>query len=173
MEKKLITICKYPLKFNYYVTDDGQVWSERSHKFLSQSKDKDGYMKVVLCSTDLPPKKVHRYSVHRLILENFYPVPDMDKLQVNHIDGDKTNNHLANLEWVTCEENIHHAIENGLRAKVNGAAKLTPNQVKEIYVRGNHGERNVDLSKEYGVHPDIIGKIKNRKMWQEVTSSLK
>ena len=55
MEKKLITICKYPLKFRYYVTDDGRVWSERSNKFLSQTKDKDGYMKVALCSTDLPP----------------------------------------------------------------------------------------------------------------------
>lgn len=173
MEKKLITICKYPLKFNYYVTDDGRVWSERSNKFLSQTKDKDGYMKVALCSTDLPPKKVHRYSVHRLIMENFCPVPNMEQLQVNHIDGDKTNNCLHNLEWVTCEENIHHAIENGLRAKVNGAAKLTPDQVKEIYIRGNNGERNVDLSNEYGVHPDIIGKIKNGKIWREVTSNLK
>ena len=173
MEKKLITICKYPLKFDYYVTDDGRIWSDKSKKFLSQSKDKDGYMKVALCSTDLPPKKVHRYSVHRLILENFNPVPDMEYLQVNHIDGDKENNSLSNLEWVTCEENIHHAMENGLRAEVNGAAKLTPDQVREIFKRGNAGERNVDLSKEFGVHPDIIGKIKNGKMWQEVTDPLK
>lgn len=173
MEKKLITICKYPLKFNYYVTDDGQVWSDKTKKFLSQSKDKDGYMKVALCSTDLPPKKVHRYSVHRLIMENFNPVEGMEKLQVNHKDGNKANNALSNLEWVTCEENIHHAMDNGLRAKVNGAAKLTPEQVKEIYLRGNNGERNVDLSEEYGVHPDIIGKIKNGQMWREVTSSLK
>lgn len=173
MEKKLIINCKYPLKFNYYVTDDGRVWSERSQKFLAQSKDKDGYMKVGLCSTDLPPKKVHRYSVHRLIMENFNPVEGMENLQVNHNDGNKENNNLSNLEWVTCKENIHHAMENGLRAEVNGAAKLTPKQVKEIYIRGNNGERNIDLSNEYGVHPDIIGKIKNGKMWREVTSSLK
>ena len=135
--------------------------------------DKDGYMKVGLCSTDLPPKKVHRYSVHRLIMENFYPVPDMENLQVNHKDGDKANNILSNLEWVTCKENIHHAIDNNLRAKVNGAAKLTPDQVKEIYIRGNKGERNIDLSKEFKVHPDIIGKIKNGKMWKNVISDLK
>ena len=74
MEMKLVSICKYPLKFDYYVTDDGRVWSGKSKKFLSQSEDKNGYMKVGLCSIDLPPKKVHRYSVHRLIMENFCPV---------------------------------------------------------------------------------------------------
>lgn len=173
MEKKLITYCKYSLRYDYSVTDDGQVWSERTHKYLTQHKDKDGYMKVRLCCADLGPGKTHTFSVHRLIMENFCPIDNMENFQVNHIDGDKTNNSLLNLEWVTCKENIHHAIENGLRAKVNGAAKLTPDQVKEIYIRGNNGERNVDLSLEYGVHPDIIGKIKNGKIWREVTSNLK
>lgn len=171
MEMKLITICKYPLKFNYYVTDDGRVWSERTQKFLSQNKDKDGYMKVALCSSDLPPKHVHRYSVHRLIMENFCPIEDMDQYQVNHIDGDKTNNALSNLEWVTCEENIRHAVENGLRAKVNGAAKLTSDQVLEIYNRSHNGETNVALATEFGVHPDTIGRIRNQKEWREVTSN--
>lgn len=122
MKMKLIEICKYPLKFDYYVTDDGRVWSDKSKKFMAQSEDKNGYMKVGLSSLDLPPKKVHRYSVHRLIMENFCPVEGMEKLQVNHKDGNKKNNCLDNLEWVTCEENIQHAIEHGLRAKVNGAA---------------------------------------------------
>lgn len=117
MEMKLVSICKYPLKFDYYVTDDGRVWSGKSKKFLAQSEDKNGYMKVGLCSTDLPPKKVHRYSVHRLIMENFCPVEGMENLQVNHIDGNKKNNCLSNLEWTTCEENIHHAMAYGLRAK--------------------------------------------------------
>ena len=94
MEKKLITICKYPLRYNYYVTDDGQVWSQRTNKFLKQHKDKDGYMKVRLCCSDLEPGKTHTFSVHRLIMENFKPVANMNNLQVNHIDGDKTNNCL-------------------------------------------------------------------------------
>lgn len=173
METKLITICKYSLRYNYSITDNGQVWSERTHKYLKQHKDKDGYMKVRLCCNDLEPGKTHTFSVHRLMMENFYPVDNMENLQVNHIDGDKTNNSLLNLEWVTCEENIHHAMNNGLRAKVNGAAKLTPDQVKEIYIRSNKGERNVDLGKEYGVHPDTIGRIKNGEMWQDIVSSLK
>lgn len=56
----------------------------------------------------------------------------MSSLQVNHINGNKLDNSIDNLEWVTCQENIDHAIKNNLRAKVNGAAKLTPNQVLEI-----------------------------------------
>lgn len=168
MEMKLVSICKYPLKFDYYVTDDGRVWSGKSKKFLAQSEDKNGYMKVGLCSTDLPPKKVHRYSVHRLIMENFCPVEGMENLQVNHIDGNKKNNCLSNLEWTTCEENIHHAMAYGLRAKVNGASKLTPGQVLEIYHRSWDGESNVSLSKEFGVHPDTIGQIRNKKTWKEI-----
>lgn len=92
----------------------------------------------------------------------------MEKLQVNHIDGNKKNNCLSNLEWTTCEENIHHAIANGLRAKTNGASKLTSEQVLEIYHRSWDGESNVSLSKEFGVHPDTIGLIRNKKTWKEI-----
>ena len=89
--KKLITICKYDLKFNYYVTDDGKVWSERSQKFLNPQLDKNGYEKIQMVSKD---GKRHRYSVHRLIMENFCPIKHMEVYQVNHKDGNKRNNCL-------------------------------------------------------------------------------
>lgn len=167
--KKLITKCKYNLKFNYYITDDGKVWSERTQKYLSFQYDKNGYVKVQMRSTD---NKSHRYSVHRLVLENFKPVENMENLQVNHIDGNKKNNNLTNLEWTTSEENIRHAIDNNLRATINGASKLTPEQVIEIYRRATNGERNIDLGKEFNIHPDQVGRIKNKKVWKEITSSL-
>lgn len=129
---KRIVNCKHELRYPYYVTEDGHVWSERSNKFIRELPDRDGYLKVRLSSTDLPPGKQHAYSVHRLVMENFYPCENMSSLQVNHINGNKLDNSIDNLEWVTCQENIDHAIKNNLRAKVNGAAKLTPNQVLEI-----------------------------------------
>lgn len=167
--KKLITQCKYNLKFDYYVTDDGRIWSDRTKKYLSFQYDKDGYVKVSMRSTD---NKSHRYSVHRLVLENFNPVKNMELLQVNHKDGNKLNNRLENLEWVTCKENIQHAINNNLRAKINGSAKLVPTQVIEIYKRANNGESNVKLAKEFNMHPDQIGRIKNKKVWKDITSLL-
>lgn len=167
--KKLITKCKYNLKFNYYITDDGKVWSERTQKYLSFQYDKNGYVKVQMRSID---NKSHRYSIHRLVLENFKPVENMENLQVNHIDGNKKNNNLTNLEWTTSEENIRHAIDNNLRATINGASKLTPEQVIEIYRRATNGERNIDLGKEFNIHPDQVGRIKNKKAWKEITSSL-
>ena len=168
MRKIKITNCKYELSYDYYVTDDGRIWSEQSKKFMAFQYDKNGYVKVALRSTDLPPKKCHRYSVHRLVMENFCPVENMENLQVNHKDGNKQNNCLSNLEWVTCQENIDHAISTCLRAKTNGAAKLTESQVIEIYKRTQNGETNTALGREFGVHPDSIGRIRNKKLWKDL-----
>lgn len=52
--------------------------------------------------------------VHRLVLQTFVPHDKYDEMEVNHKDGDKSNNELENLEWVTSEENIKHAWESGL-----------------------------------------------------------
>lgn len=168
MIKKKIENCKYPLAYDYYVTDDGRVWSEKSHKFMALSKDKDGYVKVALRSLDLPPKKCHRFSVHRLVMENFYPFEGMENFQVNHINGNKEDNSLINLEWVSCKENIHHAMKTGLRAETNGAAKLNTKQVIEIYQRAKNGEKNVALGKEFHIHPDTVGKIRNKRTWKDL-----
>lgn len=171
--KKLIEICKYPLKFDYYVTDDGRIWSEKSHKYMTMRPDKDGYLKVALISSEIPEGKRHRYSVHRLILENFNPVPDMEKLQVNHKDGDKTNNKLENLEWMTCQENISHAIDNNLRAEINGAAKLTKDKVLEIIeLLLSKKYTNIEIAKMYNVNEETIGRIKRKQSWKELTQDI-
>ena len=78
---------------------------------LKDHAQNSGYRKVTICYNG----KYYNRLVHRLVLLSFTTLlPNYKKLQVNHKDGDKTNNVLTNLEWVTQEENMRHAIENGL-----------------------------------------------------------
>lgn len=91
------------------VTKSGEVFSRLGRR-LSQHLSNAGYLRVELHS-DGSAKK---HSVHRLVALAFVPNPD-GKECVNHIDGVKTNNAAANLEWVTRSENQKHAYALGLQ----------------------------------------------------------
>lgn len=84
----------------YMATEDGQIWSVRSNKFLKQRKRSDGYMQVTLCEGN----ERHQEYVHRLVASAFVPNPDGHNV-VNHMDEDRSNNNAANLEWCTYEHN--------------------------------------------------------------------
>jgi hypothetical protein len=113
-------------------------------------------------------------SVHRLIAEAFIPNPE-DKPQVNHKDGNKSNNNLGNLEWCTCSENMKHACENGLTTNTfykhekregNPNSKLTKEQVSEI--REKYVPRKYPVSRlaeEYSVSSSCIQHILNGTSW--------
>ena len=77
--KKLILKSKYEFCNNYFADDNGHIWSEYKQDYLTEYEDKNGYKKVVLMTKDKPGKG-HRFSVHRLILETFNPVSDMQNL---------------------------------------------------------------------------------------------
>lgn len=85
-----------------------------------------GYKAVSLDTED--HKRIQR-RVHRLCMYTFNYIPGCENLQVNHIDGNKFNNDISNLEWVTPKENIRHAINNDLRKswefQNNPKAKIT------------------------------------------------
>ena len=94
------TIEEFP---DYEVSDGGLVYSHKSHKELRQSRQPNGYMSVELFNA----KGSRRFLVHRLVALAF--IPNVNELpQVNHINEDKIDNRVENLEWVTARQNILH-----------------------------------------------------------------
>ena len=78
---------------------------------------KPNIMKGYHCVALLKEGKTKVFRIHRLVMEHFGEKQPSEEYQVNHIDGDKSNNCIENLEWVTPLENTTHAIKNGLRKK--------------------------------------------------------
>ena len=94
---------------DYTIDETGNVFSIRKNKYLKQTINKNGYCKVTL------QKEKHRkmFSVHRLVAQA-YLKNYSNTLQVNHINGIKTDNRVENLEMVTAKENMQKAVEIGL-----------------------------------------------------------
>lgn len=107
----------------YSITEDGQVWSHpkkwvsgyntpNAHpgKFLKLARHTGGYLCVRLVAENGAAKM---HYVHRLVAKTYLPAAPRRK-EVNHIDGNKTNNHHSNLEWATRKQNSDHAKRLGL-----------------------------------------------------------
>lgn len=130
-----------------------------------------GYFKTVLLSDSGIYKTI---KVHRIILLTFL---GDSQLEVNHIDGNKINNNLSNLEYCTHSENIKHAFRIGLekakRGEESSSAKLTNKEVKEIReyaeLYGKLKNRKI-LAKKYGVCESTLKDIasKRRNNWSNV-----
>lgn len=87
----------------YMITEDGKVFSWYTSKYLSNRLNGRGYYKNVLSKNG----NEEGYYVHRLVAEAFIPNPD-NKLFIDHIDGDRLNNHKSNLRWATHQENCRN-----------------------------------------------------------------
>ena len=114
----------------YIVTSDGVVIGLKSGKQLKPS-NVHGYLRVKLYK-DAKPKS---YQVHRLVASAFIP-NEQGKEQVNHKDGDKGNNNVANLEWLTQSENQIHAYLNGLN-NTDHAIAATKKKVVQRTIGGD------------------------------------
>lgn len=114
----------------------------------------NGKMKVVL--------------VHRLLAQTFIKNPE-NKPCVNHIDSNRLNNNLENLEWCTQSENMLHAVKFGnmqIRGELNYRAKLREKDVFIIKKRLLANEKIVEIARDYGVSATAISLIKRKVNWK-------
>ena len=102
----------------YLISDSGEVFSLVSKRNIKTGKCTSGYSMAKLFDSYCPltTKRVYKYiRVHRLVASHFIPNPNPARYtQVNHIDGNKQNNHIYNLEWVSPAQNMQHAVATGL-----------------------------------------------------------
>ncbi|MEX0416814.1 NUMOD4 domain-containing protein [Bacillus sp. C30] len=105
---------------DYKVSNSGDVFSVKSDKIMKPFQTKSGYLIVNL----LKNKKRKNYRVHRLVAIHFLTNTD-NKTDVNHINGNKKDNHIENLEWCTHSENIRHSWDMGLREKSREVSRKT------------------------------------------------
>ena len=96
---------------NYYISEDGKCFNQKTGKFLQGQISNSGYLNYNLT---LAPDVKKRFYAHRLVAQMYIPNPD-NKPEVNHKDGNKLNNFIENLEWSTSSENIQHSFDCGLR----------------------------------------------------------
>lgn len=141
----------------YQVSDLGNVRSvDRTiNKPLKKMPKAKGY----LCVNLYKNTQMNQYLVHRLVLLAFV---GSSPLICNHIDGDKTNNHLSNLEYVTYQENTNHAIAIGLMP-----AKLTATDATAIRELHSQGKTIKWLSKTFGIDMKHVRDIINRVWWKQ------
>lgn len=95
---------------NYYASENGYIMNRNTGRILATYPDRSGYMTVRLSKDN----RMYTKRVHRLVAETFLEPPDEEAWQVNHINGDKRDNRLCNLEYVTPSDNMYHAYANGL-----------------------------------------------------------
>ena len=156
---------------SYFINEDGLVFSAISNRFMNPTLSNTGY-KVLNFKTKGNKSRVQM--IHRILMITFYGKPKDPKLnQVNHIDGNKLNSIIDNLEWISLVGNNEHAQESGLlkTGELCDWSKLTEQQVNEIcqhLVDKDYGTLQ-NLAKIYNVSVTTIGDIARRISWKEIS----
>ena len=159
---RLKKISGYP---GYRVSNTGRVFSDKhgDRKELSPTADRGDYVYVTLFKNQQSKKKYLHILVANAFLKDDKP---LGKPEVNHKNGNKSNNRVGNLEWKSGSSNTQHAFDTGLATKpkgeLNGKSKLTRKQVNKIKKSKSTLHKLADL---YDMSAAGISYIKNGKRW--------
>lgn len=164
---------------DFYVSDTGLVWAKETITIRTNGaslRKKERFIKVAVGKKGYPIVRLSRhgkdktYTVHRLVAQAFVSNPNK-YIEVNHEDGDKTNNNYQNLVWCTRGYNIKHAFASGLRTvdgDSNPNRKLSALDVIDIRKRKVRGEKMTYVLKDYTVSIETIRRAATGQNWQSV-----
>lgn len=149
---------------NYNIFEDGRI-QRKGGKFLKPETMGNGYQRVTLCSNG----NVKRWLLHRLIASVYIPNPNNLPV-INHIDGNKQNNQVSNLEWTTYAKNENHSYrvlaKQAVSCEEHYNAKLTAEDVRDI--REIDNINYTQTAKDYGVNRQTIYDAYNYITWNKV-----
>ena len=136
----------------YLISTSGAIYSLRKRRNVAQFPNEKGYLRVRLTDTT----KMTQHFVHRLVGKAFIPNPS-NLPQINHINGDKSDNRVENLEWMSLQDNVKHAITNGMSPNV---VCLSTQQISEALSKYLQGYTLSQLHAEYNVGVSLNAWIK-------------
>lgn len=141
----------------FLVSSFGLIFSKRTNKILRQTTSGKGYLVI---NTRLKGRGGSSVSirVHRLVALTFLQNPNGFEC-VNHLDGNKQNNALQNLEWYDHSRNLKHAYDTGLRSKEKNTTLSLEQQKVAFKMKGRLGCSNRAIAKHIGVSPGVIHRL--------------
>lgn len=176
MEKRISDL--YPdIKDCYIIDDMGKIRNINTGNYIKINKNHNGYMRVSLMKKGGGTTSIQ---YHRLLMMLFKPTENMEKLQINHIDGNKENNALNNLQWVTPQENIHHAIKTGLtdfsylQGEKTNFSHYTEKDAKlviDLLKSNKYTDKEISKITGFPVR-SFIAKIRRKETWTYLTKNI-
>jgi hypothetical protein len=151
---------------HYSVFPDGTILNFKTQRYLKAHLDKYGYKRVIL---HIEGKQKNMF-VHQLVANAYLENPDNLKI-INHLDNNRTNNYLYNLEWSTAKLNNDHKVKQNRHVKGEQiqTAKLTKTEVLSIrYESKSYGTSNRGLAIKYNVDIRVIWRIIKRETWKHI-----
>lgn len=152
----------YPLDRDYIVSEYGDIisYKRKKSKILKKTKNNGGYLTVYAGD---------KTSTHRVVAETFISKIAKNKT-VNHIDGNKENNHYSNLEIVSLSENIKHAFKNNLNhsGSKHGISKLNESVISQIFDLYKKGKTMAQIGEIFKINRRTVSSVLKNKTWTQV-----
>ena len=144
---------------DYVISKTGEIYSKKRGKYVKPQPNGTGYLRVHIAGK--------MYFVHRLVAMTYIPNPD-NLPQINHKDGNKHNNCVDNLEWVTNRDNSLHALRNGMMW-IEEKHPMSKLKRKEVAFIKSHPEMpKEELANMFNISSTTISDIRKGRTWKTV-----